>query len=179
MGLVAGPGDSLHVALSRSSPNRIAYDIYDHSTQTWEIGWETAAAAEIGDVSLALIDSAGVVIPTIVYAAYLSPWAVRFARRDPGSGVWTVQTVFDDARGERPWIAIDSQFHAHVCFYESIGDNLMYATNASGAWVSEYVDLAGDVGQYSAIAIDTGDVPYIVYYDATNKDLKYARLVGP
>lgn len=177
-GFVAGPGDSLHLATSRSSPSRIDYNIYNTNTQVWDVSGEMVAG-EVGDISMALIDSAGVVIPTIVFAAYIIPRHVQFARRDPGTGIWTVQLVFDATNAENPAIAIDSAYHAHVCFYESTGNNLMYATNAGGTWVSEYVDIVGDVGQYCAIAIDAGDIPYIVYYDATNDDLKYARMVAP
>jgi len=175
---IAGPGDSLHLATSRSSPSRIDYNIYNANTQVWDVSGETVVN-EIGNISMALIDSAGVVIPAIAYTTYLIPYHLQFARRDPSSGIWSVQLIFDAVRTESPSIAIDSEYHAHVCFYETVGDNLMYATNAGGTWVSEYVDIAGNVGQYCAIAIDAGDVPYIVYYDWTNGDLKYARMVVP
>jgi hypothetical protein len=177
-GFVAGPGDSLHLATSRSSPNRIDYNIYNANTQLWDVSGEMVTD-EYGGISMVLIDSAGVVIPTIVYATYLTPHHVQFARRDPGTGIWAVQMVDDTDNPQNPAIAVDSAYHAHVCFYEAVGDNLMYATNAGGTWVSEYLDITGNVGQYCAIAIDAGDVPYIVYYDVTNGDLKYARMVVP
>ena len=37
------------------------------------------------------------------------------------------------------------------------------------------VDRAGDIGQYSSIAIGSDGLPVIAYYDATNKDLKVAH----
>ena len=49
-----------------------------------------------------------------------------------------------------------------------------YATNQSGSWANTTVDSVGTVGQYTSIAIDSNDVVHISYYDATNKDLKYA-----
>ena len=38
------------------------------------------------------------------------------------------------------------------------------------------VDVVGDVGKYSGIVVDSGNVVHIAYYDATNGDLKYATL---
>ena len=173
-----GPGDSLHVVASLDAPSGIAYNIWRHSTQSWEMSWQPITT-EIGDLSMAVIDSAGVVIPAIVYSAYFSPYRVAFARRDPGTGDWNIQTVYDDSRNEKPWLAIDSQYKAHVSFHEPQGDDLLYATNSGGSWVHEYVAVAGLVGSYSAIAIDTGDVPYIVYYNLSTGDLMYAHLVSP
>jgi hypothetical protein len=36
------------------------------------------------------------------------------------------------------------------------------------------VDNAGEVGEYSSIALQDGETPLIAYYDRTNGDLKYA-----
>ena len=77
-------------------------------------------------------------------------------------------------------VALDSNGYRHVSASDYTGSGLMYATDASGAWVNITVDAPGQVGQHNSIAVDSGDVVHIAYYsykDDTNadtKDLKYA-----
>jgi hypothetical protein len=167
--------DDIHVAYSVTIGSLIKYGVFDHSSKTWSLSPEQVSDSH-GNVSLALRDSLGTIIPVVAFSMASSPYRVMVAIRDPDSELWYEQTVYDDYQTSRPSIAVDSNGKLHLSFYEMVGDNLMYATNASGTWVSEYVDIAGDVGMYSAIVIDAGDVPYIVYYDNTNDDLKYAKL---
>ncbi len=53
---------------------------------------------------------------------------------------------------------------------------IFMASWAEGAttWITETVDSEGDVGKNASIAVDSRDNVHISYYDATNKDLKYA-----
>jgi hypothetical protein len=45
-------------------------------------------------------------------------------------------------------------------------------------WFAQTVDSGGDVGYCSSLALDSNNFPHISYYDATNKDLKYAHWTG-
>ncbi|MBW2108827.1 MAG: hypothetical protein JRI36_09205, partial [Deltaproteobacteria bacterium] len=49
-----------------------------------------------------------------------------------------------------------------------------YATNSSGSWAYETVDIDAAVGTFTSIVIDSSDNVHIAYYDATNTALKYA-----
>ena len=56
---------------------------------------------------------------------------------------------------------------------------LMYATDASGSWVTTIVDSTGRVGEYTSIAIDSNDKVHISYQDsADGYHVKYATDVS-
>ena len=172
------PSDQIHVAFTKYAGGyAILYGIFDHASKSWSLAPEVLTS-EYGNVSLALRDSSGTIIPSLAFSAGATPYELFVATRDPGSGTWYMQVVYDDYSTRSPSIAVDSAGKLHISFYEYTGRNLMYATNASGVWVSEYVDVTGYVGTYSAIVVDAGDIPYIVYYDETNTNLKYAKLSG-
>jgi hypothetical protein len=72
-------------------------------------------------------------------------------------------------------IAIDSNNKVHISYQDSTNDDLKYATNASGSWVTSTIDGEGSrVGWYSSIGIDSNNKVHISYYDNSNRDLKYA-----
>ncbi|MBW2737003.1 MAG: hypothetical protein JRH20_31860, partial [Deltaproteobacteria bacterium] len=71
-------------------------------------------------------------------------------------------------------LALDKNDTIHISYYDSTNDDLKYATNASGAWVTTALDSTGDVGNYTSLAVDSSDKVHVCYYDSTNDDLKYA-----
>ena len=175
--IAADQYDRMHIVWSTySSPVGIHYAVFDATTTSWIISDELITSST-GSPDLTLFDDVGTIVPSV---AYIASNALYTATRDPGSGLWDIETVYDDHNvGAFPSIAVDSGGFLHISYYESSGYNLMYATNATPdtAWVNEYVDVDGSVGEYSSIVVDQDDVPYIIYYDKTNTDLKYAKLL--
>lgn len=176
--IAADQYDHMHIVWSTySSPTGIHYGVFDATTKSWIISDELIIG-QTGNPDLTLFDDAGTIVPSVTYIASFTLYA---ATRDPGSGLWEIETVYDSHYVDKfPSIAVDSGGFLHISYYESNGYNLMYATNATPdtAWVSEYVDIDGTVGEYSSIVVDQDDVPYIIYYDKTNTDLKYAKLLA-
>lgn len=66
----------------------------------------------------------------------------------------------------------------HVVFHDRATGSLHYATSASGTWTLQTIDRneGQDLGRFCAIAVHppTGRL-HVAYYDATHRDLKYAR----
>lgn len=98
---------------------------------------------------------------------------------------WLTQTV--DAVGDvgvHVSLALDSAGQPHLAYYDADNGALKYAYQDGSnrgqlqAWQIETVDEAGNVGQYSSLALDGQGDPHIAYYDATHKALKYARYDG-
>ena len=89
--------------------------------------------------------------------------------------------------GDFAAIAIDNNDKIHISYQDS-HHNLKYATNASGVWVTQYVEQAyyhedwstglpyytKAVGKYNSIAIDSNGHVHISYYCEDYGDLKYA-----
>jgi len=174
-GCAVDANDDIHLALPHSSAG-IYYGVFDPDTQDWSLGPENFTTEE-GNSDLVLLDDGMMVTPAI---CYLQSDGVMLATRDE-LGSWSLVTAYDEpaVTGASVSMAADSNGYLHICFHEVglTNGNLRYLTNApGGTWTSSYVTLGG-VGAYSDIVVDADDLPYIVYYQYSTKDLKYAKLV--
>jgi hypothetical protein len=107
---------------------------------------------------------------------------------------WKIETVDSEGGNSGNSIAIDSLGAVHISYFDHTDistsptvrkDDLKYATNASGSWVTETVETSGDgfvkTGLYSSIAIDSSDQVHIIYYETEmviggphRREVKYA-----
>lgn len=76
-------------------------------------------------------------------------------------------------------MVLDADNYPHLAYFETINADLRYASLSpeSGKWVTENIDVDGDVGQYPSIAVvngKSGAMPVVVYYDNTLHMLKGA-----
>ncbi|MBI5747948.1 MAG: hypothetical protein HZA00_02405 [Nitrospinae bacterium] len=87
------------------------------------------------------------------------------------SSSWNIATI--DTNGYFTSIKVDSNNKVHISY--SSPDNLKYATNISGLWLTATLAISGNWGLAdTSIAIDSNNKAHISYYDVANGDLKYA-----
>ncbi|MGB9724124.1 MAG: PKD domain-containing protein [Chloroflexia bacterium] len=98
------------------------------------------------------------------------------ASRPDSPWVWHIETVDNTGMAAYVSLALDPAGRVHIAYYRTF--SLKYAYYDGTSWHIETVDSVADVGQYTSLALDAGNVPYISYYDATYGDLKLARRVG-
>jgi hypothetical protein len=101
------------------------------------------------------------------------------------SGSW-VTTIVDSGlgystgmymltiKGAELSVALDSSDKVHISYRDVTNEDLKYATNGSGSWMTTTVDSSGSVGWHTSVAVDSSDKVHISYYDATNDHLKHA-----
>jgi hypothetical protein len=96
----------------------------------------------------------------------------------PAGPEWTT-SVIDGSHGMADMgdhsLRLTSNNRPRVAYGSS---HLYYAHLEDTGWVIDTVDSASGVGRYTSLALDDIDLPYISYYDATNKDLKLAHWNG-
>ena len=76
-------------------------------------------------------------------------------------------------------LAIDSNDNLHVTYVDwTTNFDLMYMKydNSTSSWSTPFsIDSAGNVGEYSSLAIDSNDHLHVTYYDKTNSSLDYMK----
>lgn len=94
-----------------------------------------------------------------------------------GAAIATVDSVGDI--GEYASMALGADGFARISYYDAANKDLKFARCANDGCSAKNitaVDSEGDQGSaYSSIAIGSDNMPRISYYDATSKDLKFAR----
>ncbi len=185
------------LALDRDGAPRIAYqdELHGDLRYAWRTaaGWQTQAVDTAGVVGAHVsmcVDGAG-----HAHIAYYDEdrRALRHAWHD---GVrWQLEAADSvDAFavrdvGEYSSIATDAANEPHIAYYDAAAGDLKYAVRRGGAWTVRTLDVLGDVGRYTAIALDPHGRAAIGYTDFANvssspgltaaarhgKHVKYAR----
>lgn len=88
---------------------------------------------------------------------------------------WKIETLSSNTTLYDISIAIDSTDHVHIVYYDTTYGEIIYRTNATGAWASTVIDYVGTLeATESSIAVDSQDKVHISYSDSINSYLKYA-----
>lgn len=78
-------------------------------------------------------------------------------------------------------IAVDAEGTVHIIYFEEDGGRLMYATDATGSWVTETIAEQGLAGRASSIAVDSEGAVHVSYVGGDVDgygDLMYATNEG-
>ena len=107
------------------------------------------------------------------HIAYMDSFELVHATNATGS--WTAASLdrLDWIGGKDVGITLDAAGNVHLSYQDHNAD-LKYATDASGAWQSYYIDSRGNVGAYNTVKIDAAGTVHITYYDETRGTLKHA-----
>ncbi|MEC8589878.1 MAG: carboxypeptidase regulatory-like domain-containing protein, partial [Candidatus Thermoplasmatota archaeon] len=171
--------DAIHISYSDGTNGRLKYATCS-SGCTAEGNWSKVrvdTASNVGSWNSIAIDS-----NDAVHISYFDDTGHDLKYATCSSSCLVHQNNWDKVYvdsvgdvGEYSSIAIDSYGFKHISYFDDTNDDLKYATDQTGSWVTTSVDATWhSVGKYSSIAIDSNDGVHISYYDDTNSNLKYA-----
>ena len=83
-------------------------------------------------------------------------------------GDWSVQEI---GSGPQPYewgtdIAVGADGTVHIVYFDASGRDLVYATNAGGAWTGDHIYSEGDAGRFAQIALDRAGLPHVAFFQA-------------
>lgn len=107
-------------------------------------------------------------------------FTVLFFSQRTNAADWS-STVVDTANsvGMNTSLTIDTNGKIHIAYEDYTDNNVKYATNATGSWITSPVDITDNVGFWGiSMALDATNNVHIAYQDETNGNLKYATNVS-
>ena len=151
----------LHVAYYHLRSNELKYATNASGS------WQTIPIEENGRKASIAVDSSNNI--HIIYFSKAAESGLKYATNS--SGLWNIYTAdsgvdVDFTYTSSTEIAIDTAGNVHACYYHAASIPLKYASNISGSWKSEIVDINGTSGD---IAVDSANNIYVVYSNKIGK----------
>ena len=155
----------------RYSPGGLKYGTYDPSTKHWSVS------------GLGLSDALG--IPSLAFAPDGAP-SIGFQEGGTAAShlevgtrptsTWTFVNVDSSSTltGVAPSLAFKGSLQ-RVAYYDQTNGDLRWATYNGTSWSISTLESTNDVGKYPSLAFSSAPQPYISYWDATKKDVRWAR----
>lgn len=116
------------------------------------------------------------------YMVYGTTTGLQFGYYD--GAVWSFQ-LLDAVNAQYSAMALDSKGRPHIFYFDATNEDLKYIRASSKSagvfsWITPRIaDSDDSVGFVPSIAMDSEDLPHVVYLDDTEDDLKYAYLNVP
>jgi len=154
----------LHAAFLSHDDERLMYANNEAGAWSEEIVYEAPVRFYVQELTLALD---GDDRPVIAFQQAASLIGDVLVARWTG-GEWSVEAV--DTRGDQGdyvSLIVDAQGALHLTYYDSMGDDLRYATDRSGQWATYTVRWRGSVGWGCDLALDENGDVFIAYLDDT------------
>lgn len=86
-------------------------------------------------------------------------------------------TISANDIGQYVSLAIDTNDHRHISFYDATEGSLHYY-KLDGRRIQVHAVDSGKAGRYASLALDSSGRPHIAYYHATDNTIRYASLNG-
>ena len=190
----ASVGEYTSITLDDNGDTHIAY--FDRSNLDLKYAtnksgtWFAEIAIPDGDAGI--LNSIGVDKDVFVHIAFVNytddifNYNLWYATNKFGD--WEYSLV--DSFASRPSLAVDGSGSIHISYAKLVGINigsLKYAHNLFGFWLSQFIAIEGNRGEYSSIALDDNDIVHIVdrdygeelLYYITNKSGRWDSTVIP
>ncbi len=167
--ITIGTGTDVSLAIDKNDNLHVSYQSnglkYAYNDGTgWHLENVDTSSNESGKYSSIALDSAG--MPRI---GYFRSWtSIKYAYRDESG--WHTETV--DTIGSASHaisIAVDKSDYSHMVYGDVLDTSLWYAYQDAEGWQIQMLDGTGGWGK--AIAIDSLDIPHIVYTGTADNHL--------
>ena len=159
--------DHVHILTFFMYGTSIMHHLYNDGT-----GWQNEDLGQGGNAVCLRIDSLDHLHVAYGIGAGGDPTNHLGYAFNPGGG-WKFADVDDSSDLRQPSLAVDSQNHPHISYWDVSAKALKYAYFDGSTWSIETVQASG-VGWGSSIDILPGDKPCIAYMDTTNTKILYA-----
>jgi sugar lactone lactonase YvrE len=169
--LALDTSDNPHIAYYDMTNGNLKYAQWTGGAWTTEVA-HGSTTLDLGRFASLAIDSVNT-----VHIAYFNVSNTSLMYRTKTGAIWQTPETVDGTTtqtGMYASLAVSSTGIPHISYYEGSQRALKYAYKV-GSWNLTTVDSSGDIGKYSAIALDAGGNPHIACRHGTWDEGVYYR----